>query len=330
MITSNGLGGSPRLQVRVSAITNEAERIKSFVLVDVTGEPLPAFSAGAHVLIDLPNGLTRQYSICNDPIETGQYRIAVLLESNGRGGSICMHEDIAVGDRLSISPPRNNFALVESAREFLLIAGGIGVTPILAMCQDLHRRSLSFRLHYCTRTPELTAFRDELTTGPFASRVTFHHDGGELGKGLDVNALLATVPDGMHVYCCGPAGLMKAVESAASHWPDGRVHFEFFAATGEVAVTSQARCQPFEVVIASTGQVMIVPLGRTVLEVLRDHGIIIESFCEEGICGTCIIGVLEGIPDHRDLVLGDIEKSKNNLMAVCCSRALSARLVLDL
>jgi vanillate O-demethylase ferredoxin subunit len=175
----------------------------------------------------------------------------------------------------------------------------------------------------------MTAFCDELAVASFASRVTFHHDGGDPGKGLDVRALLASVPDGLHVYCCGPAGLMQAVERATSHWPSGRVHFEYFSGT-EDAAAPHTGDQPFEVVIASTGQTMVVPVGRTILEVLRDHGIIVESLCREGICGTCITKVLDGTPDHRDLVLDDTEKSENKLITVCCSRAQSTKLVLDL
>lgn len=320
---------SPRLKVRVAAIRQEAEGIKSFLLVESAGGKLPPFTAGAHVLVDLANGLTRQYSLCNDPIESDRYVIAVLCEPTGRGGSSFMHDAVSVGDELAISHPRNNFALVEGAREFLLIAGGIGVTPILAMCRDLQRRRLPYRLHYCTRAPQIAAFRDELAGGAFASHVAFHHDGGDPAKGLDLRALLAEVPDGAHVYCCGPAGLMRAVEAAAAHWPAGRVHFEFFTGTGE-AIQERAGDQAFDVVVASTGQTIVVPAGRTILEALRDHGIIVQSLCQEGICGTCITKVLEGIPDHRDSVLDDLEQSQNKLITVCCSRSRTPRLVLDL
>lgn len=318
-----------RFKVRVAAIRQEATGIKSFLLMDPTGGPLPPFTAGAHVLVDLANGLTRQYSLSNDPSDSDRYIIAVLRESAGRGGSIFMHDVLSVGDELTISHPRNNFALVGDAREFLLIAGGIGITPILAMCRDLHRRQIAFRLHYCTRAPEITAFHDELAGSAFASRVAFHHDGGDPAKGLDLRALLANVPPGTHVYCCGPKGLMKAVETATAHWPADQVHFEFFTGSGEAA-RERLSDQPFEIVIASTAQTILVPPGRTILEALGDHGIIVHSLCREGICGTCITKVLEGIPDHRDSVLDDLEKSQNKLITVCCSRALTQRLVLDL
>lgn len=329
-MTEPNPSANARMQVRVVAIADEADGIKSFVLVDPAGEDLPPFSAGSHVLVDLPNGLTRQYSLCNDPVETHRYRIAVLREPNGRGGSVCMHDTVRVGDLLTISPPRNNFPLDGDAASSLLIAGGIGMTPILAMCLDLHRRGQAFRLHYCTRTAALTAFRDELAASGFAARVAFHHDGGDPARGLDVRTLLATVPDGLHVYCCGPAGLMRAVEQATAHWPIGRVHFEFFAATGDAMPATQAGDSAFEIVIASTGQTLIVPPGRTILEVLHDNGILVENMCREGICGTCITRVLEGVPDHRDQVLDASEKAQNRLITVCCSRAKTKRLVLDL
>ncbi len=319
-----------RLQVRVAAIQSEAQAIKSFALVDPAGKELPRFTAGAHVLVDLANGLTRQYSLCNDPVETHRYRIAVLRESHGRGGSAWMHDSVAVGDVLSISMPRNNFALVGDATSFLLIAGGIGVTPIIAMCRDLDRRAQDFRLHYCTRTPAMTGFRDELAASTFARRVDFYHDDGEPANGLDVQALLATVAADTHVYCCGPTGLMRAVKQAAAHWPAERIHFEVFAASGDAAPSLQAGDREFEVVIASTGQTLSVPAGRTILEVLLEHGVLVENLCREGICGTCITKVIEGVPDHRDQVLDDAEKAQNRLITVCCSRARGRKLVLDL
>jgi vanillate O-demethylase ferredoxin subunit len=320
---------SGRLLVRVAAIRHEAPGIKSYLLIDAAGGELPPFTAGAHVLVDLSIGVTRQYSICNDPTETHRYVIGVLREPNGRGGSAFMHDRVSVGDQLSISPPRNNFPLAEGARESLLIAGGIGITPILAMCRELHRRGAPFTLHYCTRSPEVTAFSEELAAAPFTARIRFHHDGGDPSRGLDVRGLLTDFRDGMHVYCCGPAGLMRAVQDATGHWPSGQIHFEFFNAAEGVTL-ERAGDTAFEVVLASTGRTFVVQPGRSILEVLRDHGIIVESLCQEGICGTCITKVLEGVPDHRDSVLDDMEKSQNKLIAVCCSRSRSPRLVLEL
>jgi vanillate O-demethylase ferredoxin subunit len=317
------------MRVRVAAIRQEAQGIKSYLLEDASGGKLPPFTAGAHVLVDLPNGITRQYSICNDPAETHRYVIGVLREPKGRGGSAFMHDAVSVGDQLSISAPRNNFPLAENARGSVLIAGGIGITPILAMCRELHRRGAPFTLHYCTRSPEVTAFSEELAAAPFAARIRFHHDGGDPSRGLDVRGLLADVRDGLHVYCCGPAGLMRAVQDATNHWPSGQVHFEFFTAV-DVVELDRPEDTAFEVVLVSTGRTFVIPPGRSILEVLRDHGIIVESLCQEGICGTCITKVLEGVPDHRDSVLDETEKLQNKLIAVCCSRARTSRLVLDL
>jgi len=318
-----------RLKLRVAEVREEASGIRSFTLVDPAGGSLPPFTAGAHLLVDLENGLQRHYSLCNDPVETHRYVIAVLREPNGRGGSSFMHDKVREGVELTVSEPRNNFALVDGAKSYLMIAGGIGITPILAMCRALNRRGADYRLHYCSRTVETTAFRAELGGEPFAPRVGFHHDGGDPAKGIDLRALLETAPPGTHLYCCGPNGLMKAVEQAAAHWPTGTVHFEFFSGTGEPAQPHPGD-QPFELVAAKSGKVMQVPANRTILSVLEENGIHVDSVCQEGICATCLTGVIEGVPDHRDLVLDAQEKAQNKLIAVCCSRSKTSRLVLDL
>jgi len=318
---------SELLDVRVKRVTVEAEDIRSFEFVDPRAKVLPPFTAGAHLDVHLPNGLVRQFSLCNDPREAHRYVVAVLREPGGRGGSACMHDVVREGDEVTITVPRNHFPLHEDARRHLLIAGGIGITPILAMVRRLAALGADYTLQYCTRSPQKTAFRTELTGEPFAGHVRFHHDGGDPAKGLDVRALLAQVETGTHVYCCGPIGLMHAVTDASRHWPLGTVHFEFFATDPSVA---EGPNQGFEVEIASTGAVYQVPPDKTVLEVLRDMGHDVDSSCEEGLCGTCIVDVLEGEPDHRDLVLDDEEKKSNKLMTVCCSRAKSARLKLDL
>ena len=315
------------LQVRVQKITQEAEDIRSFEFVDPNGGALPDFTAGSHLDVHLPNGLVRQYSLSNDPAETHRYVVAVLHEPAGRGGSAAMHEQVKEGDNLIITAPRNNFPLHEEAARHLLIAGGIGITPMLAMARRLTAISADYRLHYCSRSAEKTAFRDELTNPPFAERVEFHHDGGDPSKGLDVKALLSEIREGTHLYCCGPIGLMHAVTEASDHWPTGTVHFEFFAVDPDV---DEGPKEEFEIEIASSGAVLKVPADKTILDVLMDAGIAVESSCEEGLCGTCIVDVLEGEPDHRDFILDDDEKESNSLITVCCSRSKSARLKLDL
>jgi len=318
---------SEQLDVKVNRIAVEAEDIRSFEFVHPEGGELPPFTAGSHLDVHLPNGLVRQYSLCNDPRETHRYVVAVLREPVGRGGSASMHDEVREADRVTITVPRNHFPLHEEAGRHLLIAGGIGITPMLAMARRLAATGADFRLHYCTRSAEKTAFLEVLQAPPFAERVTFHHDGGDPSKGLDVTALLAEVEEGTHVYCCGPTGLMHAVQEASVHWPLGRVHFEFFAADPDVP---EEPSTAFEVEIASSGDVYQVPPDKSILDVLLENGHDIDSSCEEGLCGTCIVDVLEGEPDHRDFVLDDEEKESNQLITVCCSRAKSRRLKLDL
>jgi vanillate O-demethylase ferredoxin subunit len=320
-------GLSEHLDVRVKRIHDAAEDIRTYEFIDPRKAELPPFTAGAHLDVHLPNGLVRQFSLCNDPGETHRYVVAVLREPAGRGGSACMHDAVREGDDITVTAPRNNFPLHEDAKRHLLIAGGIGITPMLAMARRLNALGADYTLHYCTRSPEKTAFRAELMDEPFARHVAFHHDGGDPAKGLDVRALLAEVEDGTHVYCCGPIGLMHAVTAATEHWPMGTVHFEFFAADPSV---DEGPHESFEVEIASTGAVYQIPPDKSVLDVLREQGFDIDSSCEEGLCGTCIVDVLEGEPDHRDLVLDDEEKASNKLMTTCCSRAKSPRLKLDL
>ena len=312
--------------LRVHTITDETPSIKTFELVDAEGLDLPLFTAGSHVDVTLPDGQLRQYSLCNAPTERHRYLLGVLRETNGRGGSRQMHERLVVGDLLQVSMPRNNFPLEESATRHLLIAGGIGVTPLLAMVHSLQVLKADFAVHYCTRDAAQTAFRAFLEAASLAPHVRLHHDGGVPGRGLDVAALLATAVPGTHVYCCGPAGLMAAVKAASAHWPAGQMHFEHFAAPVASVVVGGAAA--FEVEIASTGAVYPVPPDRSILSVLLSEGVPIESSCEAGVCGTCTTRYLSGEPEHRDFVLSDTEQREQ--LMVCVSRAKSARLVLDL
>ena len=313
------------VELLVKSSTLEAPRVRSFELVHPEGQALPPVEAGAHIYVYMPNGLTRQYSLLNAPGSTDRYVVAVLKEIEGRGGSHHMHENVGDASKITISGPYNNFPLLDAER-YLLIAGGIGVTPILSMAQQLAADGKDFELHYCARSPEDAAFVDWLKAQSFAERVHFHFDGGDPSKGLDVKALLDSQPVETHLYCCGPAGLMDAVKQGASGWAPERVHFESFSGVDAIGEGAAG----FEVEIASTGKVLQVPDDKTVIAVLRDAGFDIESVCEEGICGTCIVGVLEGEPEHRDDILTDEEKESNELMTVCCSRAKSKRLKLDL
>jgi len=314
---------------RVVRIRDEADKIRSFDLAAPDGGELPSFTAGAHVDVHLPNGMVRQYSISSDPDDRRRYVIGVQREPDSRGGSACLHDEVEEGDTLAITEPLNNFPIREGARRVILIAGGIGITPVLAMVRQLHKSGADWQLHYCARAPERAAFRALLSAPPYGARTHFHYDGGVPALGLDVKALLATPQPGDHLYCCGPAGLMSAVRAASDHWPAGTVHFEYFS-IDESVIGEHEPDAAFEVEIASSGEVFEVPADKTILDVLEENGIAVDSACKDGLCGTCITGVLAGEPDHRDMVLDDEEHASNTLMTVCCSRARSKRLKLDL
>lgn len=317
------------MRVRVARISREAEGIQSYELTSTDGGPLPPFEPGAHLDVHIPGGFVRQYSLCNDATETHRYVIAVQSEPGGRGGSRAFHERVREGDVLTVSSPRNNFPLL-FARHYVLVAGGIGITPLLSMARALQRSGADWRLYYCTRTPERTAFLAELTSPPFAEHVQVHHDGGDPSQGLDMRAVLAHRPPGARLYCCGPEGLMRAVREAATQnqWPREKVHFESFSAGG-VNVALGVEDSEFEVSIRSTGQVLRVPRGQSVLNVLRRNGVRVPSDCEAGTCGTCLTRVCEGQPEHRDSFFTH-EPAGDRRMLVCVSRAKSKRLVLDL
>jgi vanillate O-demethylase ferredoxin subunit len=214
--------------LRVRSIIYLAERINGYELVDPNERDLPRFEAGAHISVRVSDELVRDYSLWNDPAERARYCIAVLREIDGRGSSE-WHEKARVGDVAEVSMPRNNFPLAAAAERHLLIAGGIGITPIMAMITELARRRADFRLHYCTRSPAETAFLDDLAILAAQGRVQFHHDGGDPAKGLDITATLREYRLGTHLYFCGPAGMMAAAEAGSRHWPLGTVHCEYFA-----------------------------------------------------------------------------------------------------
>ncbi|MEY2656002.1 MAG: hypothetical protein RLZZ524_3030 [Pseudomonadota bacterium] len=321
----------PLLRVRVAAKTVLAEDICGLDLVAADGGALPAFSAGAHVDLHLAPGLVRPYSLYNDPAETGRYRLGVLREPASRGGSIAVHDRLQVGDALDISPPRNLFALAEPLQRgrHLLLAGGIGITPILAMAHALHRAGAAFALHHAARSAARMALRDTLVTAPWADRVSLHQDDGPAAQRLDLPALLAGVRPDDHLYVCGPAGLIAATRAAAqaAGWADAQVHVESFGATPPAA---DPQAGGFEVELARSGRVITIAPDQTVLQALQAAGCEVPSSCEQGICGTCLTPVLAGLPDHRDQYLEPDEQAANDCFLPCCSRAKTARLVIDL
>jgi vanillate O-demethylase ferredoxin subunit len=314
------------LTVRVERRTCEADDICSYELVSEDGSDLPAFTAGAHIDVHVAPGLVRQYSLCNAPHERHRYVIGVLRDPASRGGSVAMHA-IEPGARLQIGAPRNLFALAEAPR-CLLLAGGIGVTPMLAMAEALSTRGAQFELHYCARSPERMAFRDRIAASSFADRAHLYVDTGTAARKLDLPALLADLDRTTHIYFCGPAGFIEYVKATAAqhHWPLDQLHLEYFGAT----VVEATGDQPFEVTIKSTGAAYNVPAGTTVLQVLQDAGVFVPASCEQGVCGTCLTRVLEGVPDHRDLYLTEEEQAANDQFTPCCSRSKTPRLLLDL
>jgi vanillate monooxygenase ferredoxin subunit len=316
------------LELRVARKRVEALDICSFELVDPLGNKLPQFAAGAHLDVQVSEGLTRQYSLCNDPSERHRYLIAVLRESASRGGSKALHEQIHEGQLIRVSEPKNRFPLVADARRSLLVAGGIGVTPILAMAIHLARAGAEFEMHYCTRTLERTAFLGQIRRSSFASRVHLHLDDGTPEQRLDVAKLLDAPGAETDLYVCGPKGFMDFVLSAARarRWPESQLHCEYFA--GEVLHTDSD--SDFDVELASSGRVIRVGRAQTVAQALLAAGVTLPLSCAQGVCGTCLIGVLAGIPDHRDSYLTAEERAANRSLTPCCSRARSSRLVLDL
>jgi len=313
---------------RVSAKRFEATEITSFELVSEDGKALPPFSAGSHIDVHLGDGLTRQYSLCNHPEETHRYLIAVLRDGRSRGGSEAMHDRVKLGQALRISAPKNHFALAHAATRSILLAGGIGVTPILCMAERLTSSGAAFEMHYCTRSPDRTAFRERIATSRLASQVQFHFDDGAAAQRIDLAAVLAHPQAGVHVYVCGPKGFMDAALAAAgaAGWPSSQVHYEFFAAE----VAPSASDASFEVKLASSGRIVAIPKDKTVVEALAAAGIDIPTSCEQGVCGTCLTRVIDGVPDHKDLFMTPEEHALNDQFTPCCSRSKSPVLVLDI
>ncbi len=311
------------LPLRVMRNDKIADGIHILEFRDAGGQPLPEFSAGAHIAIQAPNGLLRKYSLCNDPAERDRYLVAIKREANGRGGSCNLIDNTKAGDELMVAPPVNDFGLPPRAQDFLFIAGGIGITPIMAMIREVLRQGKRFRLFYCSRSPETTAFLDELSAPEFKDQVTIHYDQGDPARSLDLKPVLAERKNREHLYCCGPRPLMEAVRAMTDHWSSTAVHFEAFSE----AETHKPTDKPFKLRLARSGEVLDVPTTKTILEVLRDHGLEVPSSCETGTCGTCRTKMLAGEADHRDLVLAEHERA--DTIMICVSRAKSDEITID-
>lgn len=326
VVLSDYVAGQP-FELLVRGIRMQAEGIHAFDLVHPQGQELPLVEAGAHVDVHLPGGIVRSYSLAGDPDDRSRWTLGVLREPKGRGGSRAMHETVRVGEKLTIGWPRNAFALADGVKHSILLAGGIGITPLKAMAHVLASRGESFELHYCARTPRHAAFLDELRALVPADRLHLHHDSGERGKGLDISRLLAEFQSGTHVYFCGPGGFMDACAEAAKHWPAGTVHSEHFKAP-ERPKADDAPAGSFEVKMARTGATIQVLADQTIVRALELAGHRVPTSCLSGLCGACKVGYLEGEVDHQDFILSDEEKT--HCITVCVSRAKSQCLVLDI
>jgi ferredoxin-NADP reductase len=315
--------GTARAQtLRVARAWQAADRVMSFVLTDPAGRELPSWSPGAHVELHLPSSITRQYSMSGDPADRRHWRIAVLLEEDSRGGSRYLHQQVTTGSELLVGPPRNNFPLTAASR-YVFVAGGIGITPLLPMIAAAHAAGTDWRLHYGARSRERMAFTDEVA-GYGGRGVLYPQDTAGL---MPLDEILGPAADGAAVYCCGPEPLLLAVEERHRARRAGSLHVERFhprAAVGSLAE------EAFEVELSSTGTVVRVAPGQSILAALATAGIDLPSSCQEGTCATCETTVLEGQADHRDSVLSDEERVSGRTMMLCVSRARSPRLVLDL
>ncbi|MBA2932469.1 oxidoreductase [Sphingomonas sp. CGMCC 1.13654] len=310
------------MRARLRTIRWEAEGINSYILEPLSGETLPAFTPGAHIDLQLAPGLSRSYSLVNDPSVRDYYEIAVHHAIDGRGGSRHIHETWRAGDILEISEPKNNFPLEESAEHTVLIAGGIGVTPMLPMIARLNALGRSWSLHYVAATPERAAYVGRIEG---LGDVTIAYDGIEGGQRLDLEGIVDAAPADAHLYCCGPSGMLDAFVALCADRPKGHAHIEYFSADTELATGGG-----YTLELARSGQTIAVEEGETMLDALLGAGIDVGFACAEGVCGTCRVGVLDGVPDHRDHFLTEEEKESNTAIMVCCSGSRTPSLTLDL
>lgn len=320
----NSTGRSTALRVRVARIHNAANGIRSFRL-ETIDTPLPAAQPGSHIDVHLANGLIRQYSLINGPGQTDHYAIAVKQLSDSTGGSLALHTSVKVGDVLACSVPRNNFSMRRDAELTVLIAGGIGITPLLSMARALHQSRLPFELHYFTASEQDIIFKQELES--MSGVVHFRTALSIEETALALEKILHNAIDNHHMYICGPGPMISAAQTIAAnkHWPDKNIHFEYFKNTQSVDTSSS-----FIVELAKSGLTLTVPAGESLLDVLRDNNVAVASSCEQGACGTCRVHVIDGDLDHQDVYLSDLEKREGTCMMSCVSRAKSDKLVLDL
>jgi tetrachlorobenzoquinone reductase len=314
------------IEVRLTDIASVARDTNVYTFRRPDGGRLPAYKPGAHIDIHLPNGLMRQFSLVNPESDPENYVVGIKLDAASRGGSRYIFEELRVGHTLKISAPRNNFPLVEDAEHVILFAGGIGITPIWCMAQQLAAQNRSWKLYYSCRSRADMAFLAALET--FApDRVHLHFDDEADGKFLDIAALVNAAPANAHFYCCGPNPMLTAFEAAAASRPRPHVHLEYFTPKAEIEAKTLGG---FWVELARSGEEYFIPEGRKILEVLYEAGVDVDYSCELGICGECITRVISGIPEHHDSVLSEEEQASNEKVMICCAGCKSERLVLDM
>lgn len=315
------------LSVQIASVSTAAKGVVTIELRPADGEALPPFTAGAHIDLHLAPGLVRSYSLLNGQHETDRYVIAVQRDPSSRGGSAHVHDVLREGMTLQVSVPRNHFALTEDSAHSELIAGGIGITPLHSMILRLEALGRSWRLHYCAKTQEHAALMKELAQ--YGDKVHFNFDQMPGGRLLDIGAVVAQAPAGTHFYCCGPLPMLAAFEQAVREQPGDTVHREYFSAAPAALLPSDG-ARTYEVKLAKAGLTFKVGPGESILDKLIEHDFDIIYSCREGVCGACETTVLEGTPDHHDLVLSQSEHAAGKTMMVCCSGARSELLVLDL
>jgi ferredoxin-NADP reductase len=314
-------------KAKLKGVTQEAEDICVLEFGAADGAPLAPFSAGAHIDLHLANGLVRSYSLVNSPTEHHRYVIGVKKEAEGRGGSRFIHEQLHVGDVIEIGVPRNNFSLREEAGRSVLIAGGIGVTPLACMSRRLEELGKPWELHYAARDRSSAGFVPQL--GAFGPKVNFYFPtefyASSRATRIDIADIVHRAPPDAHIYCCGPRSMLSAFEAAVAGRAADQIHVEFFSNTEPFDTEGG-----FEVMLAKSGETIEVPSGKTILDVLLARGIDAPYSCLEGVCSSCETRVISGIPEHRDLILTTQERAAGDRMMICCSRSKSRTLVLDL
>ncbi len=314
---------SAPFEVRVDSISHVADGVLEIALVGIDGNPLPAWEPGAHLDLRLPNELVRQYSLTSDPADTSVYRVAVLREPDGRGGSEYIHTRLAKGDVMECRGPRNNFAFAP-APAYRFVAGGIGITPLLAMLEAAERMGAAWSLTYLGRTAASMAWAEDLRQR-YPGKVEVRPD--DVHGRPDLATILADLGPGEQVYACGPAGLLDAVVAHLGVAAEGTLHLERFAPADAEAL--QAEGEAFTVTLDRSGLELVIPAGKSILDVMEELGLPVISSCREGTCGTCETAVLAGQVEHRDSILSDSERAANDTMMICCSRGIGRGLVID-